>query len=215
MMMRIRKSQWGLSVLAASALAAGAVPAHAVQKGDWLIRAGVGHVAPNDSSTQFSGAPTLKVEEVSSSTNVAINFTYMMTDNVGIELLGALPFKHDIEVTGLGEVGEAKQLPPTLIMLYNFAPKSNVRPYAGAGINYTDFFSVKTKGALAGTDLKLSSSTGLAAEVGVDVDLTKSMFFNTSLWYMKIKTTATSSAAGTADVTIDPWVLFVGVGWRL
>jgi len=213
--MRIKKYLWGLSVLAAWALAVSAVPAHAVQKGDWLIRAGVGHVAPNDSSTQFSGAPTLKVEDVSSSTNVAVNFTYMMTDNVGIELLGALPFKHTLDVTGLGEVAEIKQLPPTLIVLYNFAPTSNVRPYAGAGINHTIFFDEKTKGGLAGTNLQLDSSTGIAAEVGVDIDLNKSMFFNTSLWYMKIKTKATSSLAGRADVTIDPWVLFIGVGWRL
>jgi len=212
--MRINKCQWSLSVLAAWALAASVVPAHAVQKGDWLIRAGVGHVAPNDSSTQFSGAPTLKVSDVDSSTNVAVNFTYMMTDNVGIELLGALPFKHDISVTGLGVVAEAKQLPPTLIVLYNFAPTSNVRPYAGAGINYTTFFSEETKGALAGTNISLDSSTGLAAEVGVDVDINKSMFFNTSLWYMNIETTARSSSAGNADVKINPWVLFVGVGWR-
>lgn len=213
--MRIKKCQWVLSVLAAAALAAAAVPAYAVQKGDWLIRAGVGQVAPNVKSTQFSGSPTLKVEDASDSTNLCINFTYMMTDNVGLELLGAIPFKHDLTVTGLGEVAETKQLPPTVMVTYNFTPKSNVRPYAGVGINHTVFFSEETKGALAGTNLDLDSSTGAAAIVAVDVDINKSMFFNAGLRYIKIKTKATSSLVGRADVTLDPWVLFIGIGWHL
>jgi len=200
--------------LLALGFATAAVPAHAVQKGDWLIRAGLGRVAPNDSSSGFSGAPTLKVEDVSNSTNLAINFTYMMTDNVGVELLGALPFKHDLMVTGLGKVAEVKQLPPTLILLYNFSPKSGVRPYAGAGLNYTRFFGEKTVNGLDGTDLELDSSTGLAVEAGIDVDINKDLFFNASLWRIDIETKGRSSLVGVADVTIDPWVLFVGVGRR-
>lgn len=211
--MRTLFKQFTLSILAAAVLAA-ATPAAAVGKGDWLIRAGLGRVAPNDSSSGFSGAPTLKVEDVSNSTNLAINFTYMMTDNVGAELLGALPFKHDISVMGLGKVVETKQLPPTLILLYNLSPKSNVRPYAGAGINYTKFFGEKTVNGLAGTTINLDSSTGLAIEAGVDVDINKDWFFNASLWHINIETKARSSLVGTADVTIDPWVLFAGVGKR-
>ena len=213
--MLIKRHKWSLSVLAVSALAASAAPAYAVQKGDWLIRAGVGQVAPNVSSTGFSGAPTLKVEDASDSTNLCVNFTYMLTDNLGVELLGAIPFKHDITVTGLGEVAEVTQLPPTVMVTHNFAPKSNIRPYAGIGVNHTIFFKEKTKGALAGTSLDLDPSTGLAAMVAVDADINKSMFFNAGLRYIKIKTTATSSAAGTADVDLDPWVLFLGVGFKL
>jgi len=200
--------------LLALGLASTAVPAHAVQKGDWLIRVGIGNVAPNDSSSSFSGAPSIEVTDVSNSTNLAINFTYMATDNIGVELLGALPFEHDVSVTGLGKVAEVKQLPPTLILLYNFAPKSSIRPYAGAGVNYTKFFDEKTVNALAGTDIELDSSTGLAIEAGIDVDINKQWYFNASVWRINIETTARSSVAGTADVTIDPTVLFLGAGMR-
>jgi len=200
--------------LLALGLASTAVPAHAVQKGDWLIRIGIGNVAPNDSSSSFSGAPSIEVTDVSNSTNLAINFTYMATDNIGVELLGALPFEHDVSVTGLGKVAEVKQLPPTLILLYNFAPKSSIRPYAGAGVNYTKFFDEKTVNALAGTDIELDSSTGLAIEAGIDVDINKQWYFNASVWRINIETTARSSVAGTADVTIDPTVLFLGAGMR-
>ena len=164
------------------------------------------------STSGFSGAPSIEVTEVSNATSLAVNFTYMATDNIGVELLGALPFKHDISVTGLGKVAETKQLPPTLILLYNFAPHSGVRPYAGAGINYTKFFDVNTTNALSGTNLDLDSSTGLAVEAGIDVDIDKEWFFNASLWHIDIDTTARSSVAGTADVTIDPWVYIVGIG---
>ncbi|MBI3570806.1 MAG: outer membrane beta-barrel protein [Gammaproteobacteria bacterium] len=201
-----------LGALIALGLTAAVIPAHAVQKGDWLIRGGLGHVAPTGES---GTVPVVggKVE-AGNSTNLAVNFTYMLSDNMGVELLGALPFSHDITHNTLGKVAETKELPPTLILLYNFAPKSGVRPYAGIGVNYTTFFSEKTTGALAGTSIKLDDSFGLAAEVGVDVDLNKDWFFNASLWRMNIDTEANSSLLGKFDVAIDPWALFVGVGKR-
>ncbi len=198
--------------LLALGFAATAVPALAVQQGDWLIRGGLGHVAPTGESVTV---PVVGGKlEADDSTNLAINFTYMLSDNLGVELLGALPFKHDLTHDSLGKVGETKQLPPTLILLYNFAPQSGVRPYAGVGLNYTTFFSEKTKGALDGTSLKLDDSFGLAVEAGVDVDISKDWFFNASLWRIDIDTEAESSLLGKFDVAIDPWVLFVGVGTR-
>lgn len=186
-------------------------------------------VSPNDSSGDISTVPGGQVG-VDPATNLAVNFTYMTTDNVGVELLGALPFKHDITGKGSlpgmglgGKIAETKELPPTLILLYNFSPKSNVRPYAGAGINYTTFFGEKVTSTLSGpglaTDLSLKDSTGLAVEAGVDVDINKDWFFNASLWRMDIKTKATLKGGAldgsTVNVTINPWALFVGVGVRL
>jgi outer membrane protein len=198
--------------LLALGFAAAAGPAHAVQAGDWLIRGGVGHVAPTGES---GTVPVVggKVE-ADSATSLAVNFTYMLSDNLGLELLGALPFKHDLTHDSLGKVGETKQLPPTLLLVYNFAPKSGVRPYAGIGLNYTTFFSEKTTGALANTSLKLDDSFGLAVEAGVDVDINKDWFFNASLWRMDIDTEADSSLLGKFDVAIDPWAMIVGVGMR-
>jgi len=201
-----------VGALIALGLATAAVSAHAVQKGDWLIRGGLGHVSPTGESVTV---PVVGGKlEADDSTNLAVNFTYMLSDNLGVELLGALPFSHDLTHDSLGKVGETKQLPPTLILLYNFAPKSGVRPYAGIGLNYTTFFSEKTTGALAGTSLKLDDSFGLAVEAGVDVDINKDWFFNASLWRMDIDTEANSSLLGKFDVAIDPWALFVGVGRR-
>lgn len=200
----------GLSVLGATS------PAQAVEKGDWLFRVGAGYISPNDSSSELTGVPGGTVS-VSSSTNLALNFTYMITDNWGVEVLGALPFSHKVYGTGAlegaGAVIETDQLPPTFMAVYNINPKANVRPYVGVGLNYTTFIDETGVGALAGTEVKLDDSTGLAVEAGVDVDINSDMFFNASLWYIDIETEATT-AVGTTDVQIDPWVVFLGVGWK-
>ncbi len=43
-----------------------------------------------------------------------------------------------------------------------------MKPFVGIGLNYTTFFSTKSEGAIAGTDLDLSDSWGLAGHVGID-----------------------------------------------
>ncbi|MGD8547150.1 MAG: OmpW family outer membrane protein [Thiohalophilus sp.] len=204
------------AIAVATTLAITAQPASAVQKGDWLLRFGLVNVSPNDGSDASSSlglpADAIGVED---NTQLYINATWMFTDNLGLDILGATPFTHDITLNGT-KVGDTQHLPPTVGIQYHFTPKSNVRPYVGAGINYTTFFSESTTGPLAGADLSLDDSWGLAAQVGVDVDINKDWFFNADLRYMNIETTATLSGAvnGTVDVQINPWVYSLGVGTR-
>ncbi len=182
----------------------------AVSKGDWLVRFGGASVNPNDSSGTLSLAPTVGVA-VDSGVAAFANVSYMIRDNIALELLAATPFSHDISATGAlsGKIAEVKHLPPTFSVQYHFAPKSNVRPYVGGGINYTTFFSEKATAVI--TSISLDDSWGLAAQAGVDVDINQNWFFNADLRYIDIETTATTNL-GTVDVTIDPWVLSVGVG---
>ena len=193
------------------------VPAFAVEKGDWLARFGVANISPNDSSTSLTAAGANSTVGVDGDTQVFANLSYMIKENVAVELLASTPFTHDIVGTGAlagaGKVGETKQLPPTLSVQYHFKPKASVRPYVGAGINYTIFFSEKTSGALAGTSLSLDDSFGLAVQAGVDVDINKDWFFNADIRYINIETTATT-ALGTAEVKIDPTVISLGIGTR-
>ena len=143
----------------------------------------------------------------------------MATDNIGIGVLAAWPFEHDIDAKGsiaaLGTVAETKQLPPTVTLQWHLAPASNVRPYVGAGINYTNFFSEDTKGALAGHSISLDDSWGLALEAGVDIDINSDWFVSGQVWYLDIETDATLSGPTfntNFDVEIDPWVVMLGIG---
>lgn len=189
--------------------------AYALGQGDWLVRFGAVSVNPNDSSGQVGTIAGSGVS-VDSSQGLFVNLSYMLTNNVGLEVLGATPFSHDVTATGsiagLGKIAEVKQLPPTISVQYHFTPNSHFRPYVGAGVNYTTFFDVKTTGTTV-TSLSLDDSWGVAAQVGFDKDINQDWFFNADLRYIKIKTTATTNV-GNVDVTIDPWVISLGVGTR-
>ena len=187
-----------------------------------------------------AGAITASTEDDS---QLGLNFVYFVTDNLAIELLAATPFSHDITVnTGAGAVnlGETKHLPPTLSALYYFNDAAaKFQPYIGLGINYTVFFEEKFNPALTGdsspeivklggedfgpapinlTNLKLKNSWGLSAQVGADYKLDDQWLVNASARYIDIDTTATFNAVndevtGQVDVSIDPWVYTISIGY--
>ena len=61
---------------------------------------------------------------MSSDTQLGLNFAYMLTNHLGIELLAASPFEHDVKLKGTalgaanGKLGTLKHLPPTLSLVY-------------------------------------------------------------------------------------------------
>ncbi len=204
------------SLLAASlAVASGSVLA---AQGDFIVRAGLAHVAPNaDSDSDILGIPGAEVD-VDSDTSLGLTFGYMATDNIGIGLLAAWPFEHDIEgdgsISGLDDVASTKHLPPTVTAQWHFMPENNIRPFVGAGINYTYFFDEDTEGALETLDINLHNSWGWAAEAGVDIDLNDQVFFGAQVFYIDIATEAKISGAEQFDVDIDPWVFLLTAGTR-
>lgn len=192
-----------------AALFTGVASAH--QAGDVILRGGPILVVPNTStdSSTFNF-------DVNSNVQLGLTGTYMITDNIGVELLAATPFSHEIKL-GNTLVGKTKHLPPSLYAQYYFLGKdSPARPYVGAGVNYTTFFSEKE--SLAGvTDLKLKDSWGAAFNAGLDIKMTDNLYFNTAIWYAKIKSKATFKLAGAeqkVNVKLDPTVFFIGLGYK-
>lgn len=205
------------TLIAATLLAAGftaSVSAH--QAGDIIVRAGAVVVAPNESSDDVAGNGEFIV---SSNTQLGLNFGYMLTDNQGIELLAATPFSHDVSLAGVGKIAETKQLPPTLVVQYYFGDaQSKLRPYIGVGVNYTNFFEEEFTNDLGGalTDLSMSDSWGVAAQVGLDYQVNKNWLVNASVWYAQINSDVKfklNDAPVTIETDIDPWVYMVSVGY--
>ncbi len=184
----------------------------AIQAGDIFVRGTITNVNPNDDSTAFNG-PLTVFPEVEDSTTLGATVVYMINSNMGFEILASLPFEHDITVAGLGTVGSAKQLPPTFSLQYYFNPTSKFRPYVGAGLNYTLFFSEKTIASLGG-DLSLDNSFGIAVQFGLDYDFNQRWFFNADIRYINIETTAKNSVVGSSDVDINPTVMSIGIGYK-
>jgi len=201
-------------------------PANAAA-GDTLIRLRGIIVAPNESSSGIT--PTFPTEKVKINNSAApeVDFTYMATDNIGFELIAATTKHHATGTSGttgtIGRLASTWVLPPTLTAQYHFAPAAKVRPYVGAGINYTLFYSEKPSSALEAavgpTKVKMKSSFGWAAQAGIDFDLSKTMFLNLDVKYIDIRTTArlSTTAIGVqrVKVNLNPIVVGVGVGFRL
>lgn len=238
------------AALAVALLASAAGTVQAQDAGDWLVRVGVGHVAPNtsDDNLVFEGIelPGYQID-VDSGTSAVFNVSYFFKPNMAIELLAATPFSHDIDgsgvIAGLGKIGEIKHLPPVLSAQYHFRPGASVRPYVGAGLNFTLIYDEETtpslhegivataNGALGTaytggeTSMEIDNSFGAALQAGVDIDLTDTMFLNFDLRWIDISADATittvTAEPGLADTTftseinadIDPWVFSTTVGW--
>lgn len=215
--------------LTAAGLILAAAPAAAWEAGDWLVRARLINVSPDDSSGPISiaGAPVAgSGVSVDSAVTLDIDFTYMFTPNWGAELLLDLSSRHDISATGtlggLGKIANARVLPPALLLQYHFNPNGKVQPYAGAGINYTYFFDENASASLAGAlggsaRVSLDSSFGLAAQAGADIDLNNGWYLNLDVKYIDINTTANiTSPVGLTRVGVDinPWVYGIGVTKR-
>ncbi|XLM23340.1 OmpW family protein, partial [Chromobacterium piscinae] len=49
--------------------------------------------------------------------------------------------RHKVTTNAFGDLGKVSVLPPTLTLQYHFMPEATFRPYVGAGINYTRFYS--------------------------------------------------------------------------
>lgn len=227
----MRKTLFTASVLAL-ALAAPLAQAH--QAGDVILRAGAITVDPReDSSDIYVGALNTSVPgtkaTLDSNTQLGLNFAYMVTDKVGIELLAATPFSHDVGVAGMpgpfaslnGKLGELKHLPPTLsVVYYPLDTRSAFQPYVGAGINYTWFFDDKLTSEAEGkgfNGLDMKDSWGFAAQVGMDYMLTDNIMVNAQVRYIDIDTTGTTNYGGAkvkVDVDVDPMVYMVGLGYK-
>lgn len=217
------------SAVAVATLSAGS--AMAASAGDWLLRAGVSQVAPNDDSSVLyvNGAPQAGTGvSVDSDARPSFTIGYMLTDNWAVEVLGALPFEHDIGAQGLGgagvnSVGSTKHLPPTVSLQYHFNITPAFKPYLGLGLNYTVFFDEELSGQLKGagyTKLDLDDSFGAAAQIGFDYEFEGGWLVNADVRYIDIDTEGTVSGPGalgtpvTVDVDIDPVVYTLAIGKR-
>ena len=196
--------------------------ASAYEASDVILRVGAATVAPDESSSELSSAAlggkvAGSSASVGDNTQLGITGTWMLTSNVGLGLLAATPFEHDVDA------GSVKHLPPTLTVQYfPMGSGSAIQPYLGAGLNYTTFFSESVAGELESVlgdgSLKLDDSWGLALEAGIDIALGENWLLNGAVWYLDIDTTATfrfdSGVRVKTDVDIDPWVYAITLGYK-
>nr|WP_298059003.1 OmpW family outer membrane protein [uncultured Halomonas sp.] len=202
-----------LPTLLVSSIAAAALmtssQAFAYGAGDFFTRVGVAQVEPTSDNGEILGGVGVDVD---SDTNFAFTLGYRFHDKIGVELLAALPFKHDLQVDGVTG-GSTEHLPPTLTLQYYplGGTESRVQPYVGAGVNYTRFSDEKTD---IDASLELDDSWGAAGQVGIDLLINDNWAFNAAAWYIDIDTDAKVNGADAGKVEIDPVVVMAGISYR-
>ncbi|MFY9512467.1 MAG: OmpW family outer membrane protein [Rubrivivax sp.] len=206
-MQNYNNKPWITLAVAAAALLP-ALQARAQDKGDWIVRARALYL---DSANKDSTGLKLTVNN---KTFPEFDVSYFLTPNLALELVLTYPQKHTIRANG-SDIGSLKHLPPTLSVQYHFSGLP-VRPYVGAGLNYTRFSDVEFSPAVAAAlqPTVKKNSFGLALGAGVDVPLGGGWLFNADLKKLQIATAVSSFGTEVGKFKVDPWLYSVGIGKR-
>lgn len=192
----------------APATAASDAGSGALHAGDWLVRL-----------RAISIEPAARTNEALSALNVGVNnaivpeldFTYMIRDYLGVELILATS-RHQV-TSSLGNLGGVGVLPPTLLLQYHFNHQGRIRPYVGAGFNYTLFYNNGLNAG--GQSISIDNhSFGPAVQAGVDVQITKKLYVNADIKKIWMKTGASLGGSSLGTLHIDPLVVGVGIGMK-
>ena len=191
-----------LSLVAGSAAMAEETP--------WLVRVRAVHLDPADKSDPVGGTGASDRLSVSSKTIPEFDVSYFFTPNLAAELVLTYPQKHDVSLDG-AKIGSFKHLPPTLLLQYHFMLDAPVKPYVGAGVNYTTMSKVDLLGGKGGLE---HDSFGLALQAGVDYAIDKKWSLNFDVKKVQIRSDVFISGAKASRVKVDPLMVGVGVGYR-
>jgi outer membrane protein len=133
----------------------------------------------------------------------------------GPATLGSVPYKGQ-------EILTARWFAPTLLLTYSFFDESaRLRPYIGAGINYTRFYSRQATAAgeaVTGgpTSVSLTTSVGPAATIGLSYRLTRHFSLYGSLSASEVDSDFTANTAGVlrkTHVSFGPRAAVLAAGY--
>jgi outer membrane protein len=183
----------------------------------WQVRLRGIIVTPNESATiEAIGGDV----DISTAFVPELDFTYFFTENWAAELILGTT-NHDVKAVGTSagdiNLGDVWLLPPTLTFQYHITG-GDLKPYLGAGLNYTIFYGVN-EGPVADS-VDYDNSVGFALQAGLDYALGDKWFLNVDLKQIFLQTDATinaTSALGAtvgADVDINPLVIGFGFGMK-
>lgn len=197
------------TLLLALGLAALSPNLHAREAGQWEWTIGAHVVDPKSGNGSLaSGAFDV---DVGSNTRPTFTGEYFFNSNWGLEVLASLPFQHDISLNG-AEAASTKHLPPTVSLQYHGGGEK-VSPFIGLGVNFTKFFSVDERGPLAGTNLDLDDSWGLALHAGIDFAIGEKRWIRIDARKIDIDTDVSLNGTALGTVNIDPMVYGAAFVW--
>ena len=184
--------------------------------GDTLVRV-QGTVVIPDSSADVKGLPGASAE-VSTEVIPTLTITHFFTKNIAAELFCCFA---QFDVKGRGDLkgvdlGNFWVFPPILTLQYHFDPVRGFKPYIGAGVEYMAFFDEGHSKNLdpSNPKINLDPAWGFALQGGVDVELGQGWYLNADIKKVWLDTDANWGSLAKANVTVDPLIVSLGVGYR-
>ena len=200
-----------ISKLALSLLAALSFNAVA-QDNPWMVRVRATNLNwENGQSTATINASGLNVN-AKDKTIPEVDITYFFNKNIAAELVLSYPQRVEVKA-GQASLGTVTALPPTLLAQYHFTQFGPLRPYVGAGLNYTRFGSRELNNGSTFYSVE-KSSIGYAAQIGADYMLTKNWGINLDVKYIQIKTDVLSAGVSAGTLDLSPIATSVGVTYK-
>ena len=178
--------------------------------GEFQVRLRGAAVVPDLSANiSISGTNIGGVTKVSNSFIPEADLTYFITDNISIEGIAGIT-KHTVRNSVAGTVSSVWLLPPTITAQYQFDPNGPIRPYLGAGVNYTFFYDPHS--ALA--DIGFKNNIGWALQAGADVPVGDGPYFlNADVKKIFLGThIQAEGGAVQASARLNPWIIGTGIG---
>jgi len=215
------------TALVATAALCGAGAAQAQAAGEVMVKLGWNKIMPKVHSSDLS-APALPGAQIDIKSASALFFTatYMITDDISVEALGGLPYKHDIvgagAVAGVGKIGSIHQISPTVLLQYRFLPAdAPFRPYVGAGPTFAKFYGSKGSARLTaltnpgGSPTTIGGDTewGGTMEAGANYKIDKHWFVDAAVLKTFISTKAQLSTGQTTKARLNPVAINASIGY--
>ncbi|HWW73421.1 MAG TPA: OmpW family outer membrane protein [Duganella sp.] len=198
------------AVLATLSLTGVAMSSAVAQESPWLVRVRAVNLNTADKSDPVGGVGASDRLTVSDKTIPEFDVSYFFTPNLAAELVLTYPQKHTVYLDG-ANIGTFKHLPPSLLVQYHFTPDAPLKPYVGAGINYTTLSKVRL---LNGQGSLEHDSVGLVLQAGVDYAIDKQWSLNFDVKKAQIRSDVMIGGAKVSRVKVDPLMIGVGVGYR-
>jgi outer membrane protein len=198
------------AVLATLSLTGVAMGSAVAQESPWLVRVRAVHLNTADKSDPVGGVGASDRLTVSDKTIPEFDVSYFFTPNLAAELVLTYPQKHDVYLDG-ANIGTFKHLPPSLLLQYHFTPDAPLKPYVGAGINYTTLSKVRLLNGQASLE---HDSVGLVLQAGVDYAIDRQWSLNFDVKKAQIRSDVMIGGAKASRVKVDPLMIGVGVGYR-
>lgn len=198
------------AVLATLSLTGVAMGSAVAQESPWLVRVRAVHLDTADKSDPVGGVGASDRLTVSDKTIPEFDVSYFFTPNLAAELVLTYPQKHDVYLDGTN-IGTFKHLPPSLLLQYHFTPDAPLKPYVGAGINYTTLSKVRLLNGQASLE---HDSVGLVLQAGVDYAIDRQWSLNFDVKKAQIRSDVMIGGAKASRVKVDPLMIGVGVGYR-